>query len=215
MRFWLHNQLAGLAICATRLFHSACQSILQSVFQNAGHHEQMSNTQTSSRSQTNVKLNFKIFPSQTTTCCAPQRNLYLKVYLMDCCDTEISTVLFISYRNDQLQLVVFLFEALRSFSTILRHNDLVSSSLCVSFMKNISLVFSLCWHFLGTHTHTYDFSHLIEMSRCLLWLIFQEERFHSDIFIPMWTIKMRNVFGNEDTLWHHHILRWVVKLWVV
>lgn len=148
MRFWLHNQLAGLAICATRLFHSACQSILQSIFQNAGHHEQMSNTQTSSRSQNNVKLNFKIFPSQTTTW-----NFFARVYLMDCCDTEISTVLFISYHNDQLQLIVFLFEALRSFSTILRHNDLVCSSLCVSFMKNISLVFSLCWHFLGTHTH--------------------------------------------------------------
>lgn len=102
MRFWLHNQLAGLAICATRLFHSACQSILQSIFQNTGHHEQMSNTQTSSRSQTNVKLNFQIFPSQATTC-APQRNFYATVYLMDCCNTEISTVLFIPYHCDQLQ----------------------------------------------------------------------------------------------------------------
>lgn len=51
MRFQVHNQLAGLAICATRLFHSACQSILQSILQNSGHREQMSNTQTSTISQ--------------------------------------------------------------------------------------------------------------------------------------------------------------------
>lgn len=73
MRFQVHNQLAGFAICATRLFHSACQSILQSILQNSGHREQMSNTQTSSISQSMSSWILRYFLLRQLLCSLKKR----------------------------------------------------------------------------------------------------------------------------------------------